>query len=205
MKIGRVKPDVGNLTAQHGLGVKHSRMSPELKAAIKELVEEGYQQTSIARYLGIPDRWVGTRVYHLRAQRQMELPNYQPDPKYDLAQEMWRDGYTVTKIAKQYGYSVRKMNGVIERYRASFRLFPNRRTRPKAKLDHTHKPSGEDVEKIVAFLTGKQYVSTKEIEKGTGLPATSVNSWLTRNPRVFEAKRVGNRKFWRIRFDYIPL
>ncbi len=126
MKVGRVQAHAENLTAEYNLNVLNKWMSVELKERIKRLLEEGMKPGEIARQMGIPVKRVGSRAYKLREQRKLELPQYRPDPKFDQAQEMWAEGVPVNEIAEVYGYNRRRMNGVIERYRKAFGLFPRR-------------------------------------------------------------------------------
>jgi len=130
-KFGRVKPKTSDLTAHHNLGVRNRFMSSELKKKILEMIEENVPGHEIARILGIPQRKIYDRCMHLRMQRKLTIKIYEPDPQYDVAQQMWEEGKTSKEIAEYYKCDEKKITGVIERYRKSFGLFPSKYKREK--------------------------------------------------------------------------
>lgn len=127
MQFGFCQPNVANLTAEFNLGVRRKHLSREAGREIRARIEAGERAVEIARSMGLPERQVYDRKYKLRQQRQLELPQSRPDPKYDLAQQMWAEGKKIREIAAAYDFTPRRMGGVIEHYRKVFLLFPKRR------------------------------------------------------------------------------
>lgn len=132
MKYGRVQTDLldtADLSAEHNLGVYRKRFTQEQKDVIDARLREGEKPTVIAREMSLPPQWIYRRVGDLRKQGRLEMPLSKPKEKYRLAEEMWAEGAKVRVIAEAYGYTLRRMNGVIEHYRKQFGLFPKRRRR----------------------------------------------------------------------------
>lgn len=125
-RVGRVTLNNDNWTAYHALRIYEARLSDETREEITRRVDEGEQQTDIARSMGLPIRRVSDLMYHQRQARQRELPQSIPDPKFDVARHMWEDGKTMKEIATAYRYSFMRMKGVIQHYRKRFGWFPNR-------------------------------------------------------------------------------
>lgn len=129
MRIGRIAPDVSNLSAEFGLKKYRRRFSDEQKSELDRRLKNGESQSVIAKEFGVPPLWVHNRAYQLRLQRKLELPYNQPDPIYDRAQQMWLDGASMKEIAMAYQYNFVRMRGVIERYRKMYGWFPYRNKR----------------------------------------------------------------------------
>jgi hypothetical protein len=125
---GWFQPDVNDLTAETAIGVYAAPMTQDQKDEIKLRSKEGESGVEIASRMGLPVRKIYSRKYHLRSQRQMELPQSQPKEKFELANKMWLDGKTMKQIAEVYGYTLKRLEGVIVWYRKRFGWFPKRYT-----------------------------------------------------------------------------
>lgn len=131
MKAAWVKPDAANLTAEYALKVYRRRFSKEQLECIDARLIAGESPTRLAREACLPELWFHNRKEQLRKQRRLELPQFRPHPRFDRAQEMWRDGLKIREIAAYYRTTLRNMAGVIEYYRAQFGLFPRRNRKRK--------------------------------------------------------------------------
>lgn len=124
--LGRVPVESDNLTAECNLGVNYRHLSKEATAEITRRLDEGERSIDIGRSMGIPVKRIATLVWHQRQRRQRSYDGG-PKEKFDKARQMWAEGYGVQEIAREYSYTRRRMNGVIEWYRKTFGLFPRRR------------------------------------------------------------------------------
>lgn len=124
--LERVPVESDNLTAECNLGVNYKHLGKEAAAEISRRLNEGERSIDIGRSMGIPAKRISTLVWHQRQRRERSYDNG-PKEKFDKARQMWADGCGVQEIAREYGYTRRRMNGVIEWYRKTFGLFPRRR------------------------------------------------------------------------------
>lgn len=128
MKFGRCAPDAENLTAEHALGVYGRRFSIDQTDAVLARLESE-RLVDIARSMVVPDRWITDLVYRRRQRGQMVVPKSEPKDDFLLASDMWAAGAKIREIAAAYGYTLKRMCGVIEHYRRKFGWFPRRNRR----------------------------------------------------------------------------
>lgn len=133
MIYGWVFPDKGsqNLTARYALRVYIHRLTPQQKEEITHRLDGGEVGKHIARSMGIPTRWVYDLTFQRRRSRQLDMPQSRPDDKFLLMAEMWAEGKTYSEIAAAYGYTQKRVEGVIQHYRKMFGWFPMRRPRKR--------------------------------------------------------------------------